>query len=113
LESSSCFLPSAGIDPCDELIQLSPSSCGGGFLVNGVGIMIGSMWRRTEEEAISRRTPRAKGRRTGPGVGWASQPRPILAWFGPGFLPSCFLHDSLFVCTCMWAFDVVSFTVKA
>jgi hypothetical protein len=39
LESSSCFLPSAGVDPCDELIELSPSSCGGGFLVNGVGRM--------------------------------------------------------------------------
>jgi hypothetical protein len=35
LESSSCFLNSAGVDPCDELIQLSPSSCGSGFLVNG------------------------------------------------------------------------------
>jgi hypothetical protein len=66
LESSSCFLPSAGVDPCDELIQLSPSSCGGGFLVNDVSRMIGSMWRRTEEEAINRRTPWAKGRRTGP-----------------------------------------------
>jgi hypothetical protein len=55
------FPPS--VDPCDELIQLSPSSCGGGFLGNGVGRMICSMWRRTEEEAINRRTPRAKGRR--------------------------------------------------
>jgi hypothetical protein len=54
LESSSCFLPSAGVDPCDELIQLFPSSCGGGFLVNGVCRMIGSMWRRTDEEAINR-----------------------------------------------------------
>jgi hypothetical protein len=61
LESSSCFLPSAGVDPCDELIQLSPSSCGDGFLVNGIGRLICSMWRRTEEEAINRRTPRAKG----------------------------------------------------
>jgi hypothetical protein len=40
LESFSYFLPSAGVDPCDELIQLSPSSCGGGFLVNGVGRMV-------------------------------------------------------------------------
>jgi hypothetical protein len=46
------------------------------------------------------------GARTGPGVGWAGS-----AQFGPGFLPSCFLRDPLFVCTCMWAFDVVSFTV--
>jgi hypothetical protein len=43
----------------------------------------------------------------------AVRPRPISAWFGPGFLPGCFLQDSWFVCTCMWAFDVVSFTVKA
>jgi hypothetical protein len=48
LESTSCFLPSAGVDPCDELIQHSPSSCGGGFLVNGVSRMICSMWRRME-----------------------------------------------------------------
>jgi hypothetical protein len=61
LESSSCFLPSAGVDPCDELIQLSPSSCGDDFLVNGVDRMIGSMWQPMEAEAINRRTPRAKG----------------------------------------------------
>jgi hypothetical protein len=54
---SSCFLPSASVD----LIQLSPSSCGGGFLVNGVGRIIFLMWRRTEEETINRRTPRVKG----------------------------------------------------
>jgi hypothetical protein len=54
LESSSCFLPSAGVDPCDELIQLSPSSCGGGVLVNGVSRMICSMWRPTAAEAINR-----------------------------------------------------------
>jgi hypothetical protein len=61
LESSFCFLPSAGVDPCDELIPLSPSSCGDSFLVNGIGRMICSMWRRPEEEATNRRTPRAKG----------------------------------------------------
>jgi hypothetical protein len=44
LDSSSCFLPSTSIDPCDEIIQLSPSSCGGGFLVNSVGRMIESEW---------------------------------------------------------------------
>jgi hypothetical protein len=88
LESSSCFLPSAGVDPCDELIQLSPSSCGGGVLVNGVGRMICSMWRRTKEEAINRRTPRAKGRQTGPGVGWAGRPRPVgLGPFRLGLAP--------------------------
>jgi hypothetical protein len=44
---------------------------------------------------------------------WAGRPRPFLGRFGPVFFPDCFSHDSLFVCTCMWAFDVVSFTVKA
>jgi hypothetical protein len=34
LESFSCFLPSADIDPCDELIYSHPSSCGSEFLVN-------------------------------------------------------------------------------
>jgi hypothetical protein len=43
----------------------------------------------------------------------AGRPRPISARFGPGFLPGCLSRDSLFVCTFMWAFDVVSFTVKA
>jgi hypothetical protein len=118
LESSSCFLPSVSVDPCDELIQLSPSSCGGGFLVNGVGRMICSMWQQTEEEAINRRTPREKGvpNRTRSGLGRsarADRPRPISARFGPSFLPDCFSRDPLFVYTCMWAFDVVSFTVKA
>jgi hypothetical protein len=32
----------------------SPSSCGGGFLLNGVGRMICSMWRRMEVETINR-----------------------------------------------------------
>jgi hypothetical protein len=58
---SSCFLLSADVDPCDEFIQLSPSSCGGGFLVNGVDRMICSMWRPTVAEAKNRQTPRAKG----------------------------------------------------
>jgi hypothetical protein len=84
LESSSCFLPSAGVDPCDELIQLSTSSCGGGFLVNGVSRLICSMWQRMEEETINRRTPRAKGEpnRAWSGLGWsaqASRPRLVSA----------------------------------
>jgi hypothetical protein len=113
LESSSCFLPFVGIDPCDELIQLSPSSCGGGFLVNGVGRMICSMWRHTSVEAINRRTPRTKGvtnlaKRPLGRSEQAGRPRPFLGRFGPVFLPCCFPHDSLFVYTCMWAFDVVS-----
>jgi hypothetical protein len=53
--------------------------------VNGVGRMICSMWRLTAAEAINRQTPRAKGHRTGPGVGWAGRPRTA----GPGpFRPS-------------------------
>jgi hypothetical protein len=69
-------------------------------------------------EAINRQTPRAKGvvnranRPLGPSD-WADRPRPFLGWFRPMFLPGCFLHDSLYVCTCMWDFDVVSFKVKA
>jgi hypothetical protein len=52
--------------------------------VNGVGRMICSMWRRTEEEAINRRTPRAKGasNRARSGLGRSAQagrPRPISA----------------------------------
>jgi hypothetical protein len=43
----------------------------------------------------------------------AGRPRLISAQFGPGLLPSCFLRDSLFVCTCMRAFDVISFAAKA
>jgi hypothetical protein len=49
LESSSCFLLSAGVDPCDKLIQLSPSSCGDSFLVNDVGRMIGCGGHRRRE----------------------------------------------------------------
>jgi hypothetical protein len=85
LESSSCFLPSTGVDPCDEIIQLSPSFCCGGFLVNDVGRMICSMWRRTEEEAINRRTPRAKGGAE-PGPEWVGPVGPgrlAQAHFGP------------------------------
>jgi hypothetical protein len=43
----------------------------------------------------------------------AGRPRPVSTQFGPGLLPGCISHDSLFVCTCMWAFDIVSFAVKA
>jgi hypothetical protein len=86
--------------------------------VNGVGRMICSMWRPTAAEAINRRTPRAKGvaNRAKKPLGrsdWADRPRPFLGQFGPVFLPGCFLHDFLFVRTCMWDFDVVSFTVNA
>jgi hypothetical protein len=52
--------------------------------VNGAGRMICSMWRRMEEEAINRRTPRAKGapNRAWSGLGRSTQagrPRPISA----------------------------------
>jgi hypothetical protein len=60
LESSSCFLPSADVDPCDELIQLSPSSCDNGFLVNGVDRMIGCGGRRRRELLIDRGAIRSK-----------------------------------------------------
>jgi hypothetical protein len=89
----------------------------GGYLMNGW------MWRPAEAEAINREAPRAKGGRE-PGPKWAGpigpgrpaqadRPRPISARFGPVFLPGCFSRDLFFVCTCMWAFDVISFTVKA
>jgi hypothetical protein len=76
----------------------------------------GWMWWPTEAETIYRQAPRVKtGREPGrSGLGRLAQAghsRPISARFGPGLLPGCFLRDTLFVCTCMWAFDVVSFTV--
>jgi hypothetical protein len=76
----------------------------------------GWMWRAAEAETIYRQVTRAKGGRE-PGPEWAGpvgpgrRPKPISARFGPSFLPGCFSRDPLFVCTCMWAFDVVSFTV--
>jgi hypothetical protein len=86
--------------------------------MNGVGRMICSMrWSMAAEE-INRQTPRAKGiaNRAKRPLGRSEQagrPRPFLGRFGPVFLHGCVSHDSLFVCTCMWAFDVISFTVKA
>jgi hypothetical protein len=85
--------------------------------------MNGWMWRPAEAETIYKQAPRAKGGRE-PGPEWAGpvgpgrsaqagRPRPNSARFGPGFLPGCFSRDPLFVCTWLWAFDVVSFTVKA
>jgi hypothetical protein len=91
---------------------LSPS-CGGSFLVNDVGRTICSMWRQTEEQAINRRTPRVKGapNRARSGLGRSSQAHfgPVRPRFPPRLLPC----DPLFVCTCIWDFVVVSFTVKA
>jgi hypothetical protein len=85
--------------------------------------MNGWMWRPAEAETIYKQAPRAKGG-CEPGPEWAGpvgpgrsaqagRPRPNSARFGPGFLPGCFSRDPLFVCTWLWAFDVVSFTVKA
>jgi hypothetical protein len=93
LESSSCFLPSAGVDPCDELIKLSPSSCGGSFLVNGAGRMIGCGGRRTRKLQIDQEGAMSKG---GPNhhrksLAWSEQAgrlRPFLGRFGPIFLPA-------------------------
>jgi hypothetical protein len=73
----------------------------------------GWMWRPAEPETIYRQAPRAKRGRE-PGPEWAGPVGPgrlSQAHFGPGFLPGCFSCDPLFVCTCMWAFNVVSFTV--
>jgi hypothetical protein len=74
------------------------------------------MWRPAVAKTIYRQTPRAKAgaNRAWRGLGRLAQvshPRPISAQFGPGLLPGCFSRDPLFVCTCMWVFDVVSFTV--
>jgi hypothetical protein len=69
------FIPSTGVDPCNKLIQLSPSSYGGGFLVNGVGRMVGSGSRRrrkllidrggamSTEEGLCQRGPRTEAKR--------------------------------------------------
>jgi hypothetical protein len=77
--------------------------------------MDGWMWWPAEAEKMYRQAPRAKRERE-PSPEWAGpvgpgRPRPISARFGPGLLPGCFSRDPLFVCTCMWAFDVVSFMV--
>jgi hypothetical protein len=87
------FLPSACVDPCDELIQLSPSSCGGGFLVNGVGRMIGCGGHRRRELLIDWGATRSKGgpNRHKNGLGrsnQAGQPGPFLGRFGPVLLPA-------------------------
>jgi hypothetical protein len=82
----------------------------------GSSLINGWIWRPVEAEAINRQAPRAKGGRE-PGPEWAGPGgpgRPAQAHFGPvrsWFPPGCFSRDLLFVCTCMWAFDVVSFMV--
>jgi hypothetical protein len=97
----------------EAMFATSPSSCGSGFLVIRSGRIVGSMWRPTVVEAINRWTPRAKGasNRAQSGLGRSAQACSSPVW--PRFLPGCFSRDSLFVCTCIWAFDVVSFMVKA
>jgi hypothetical protein len=98
--------PSAGVDPCDKLIELSPSSCGGGFLVNGVSRMIGCGGHRMSDLLIDRGATRFKG---GPnlqknGLGrsdQASRPRPFLGRFRRVRLPAAhldILHLSPFIC---------------
>jgi hypothetical protein len=69
-------------------------------------LMNGWMWRPAEVEAINRQAPRAKGGAE-PGPEWARPvgPGPFRPGSAPVFLLGCFLHDSLFVCICMWAFD--------
>jgi hypothetical protein len=76
--------------------QLSPSSCGGGFLVNGVGRMIGCSSRRRRELLIDGGATRLKGgpnRHKNP-LGrsdWAGRSMPFLGRFGPVFLPTAHL----------------------
>jgi hypothetical protein len=79
--------------------------------------MNGWMWRLAEAEAINRQALGQKGdaNRARIRLGQPSQvdrPRPNSARFGPGFLPGCFSRDPLFVCTCMWTFDVVSLRLR-
>jgi hypothetical protein len=77
----------------------------------------GWMWRPAEAETIYRQAPRAKGARTGPGVGWASRPRPAGSGpFWPGSAPvSSPVASRVIPYLCalaLWDFDVVSFTVN-
>jgi hypothetical protein len=53
----------------------------------GDSLMNGRIGRPVEAEAINRRAPKAKGARTGPEIGQADRPRPVLARFGPVSLP--------------------------
>jgi hypothetical protein len=79
--------PSTGVDPCDELIQLSPSSCGDDFLVIGGSRMIGSMWRQMRELQIDRDGARSKAGRTRPETPWAGLNGPASSgsfWAGLG-----------------------------
>jgi hypothetical protein len=56
--------------------------------MNNVGRMIGSMWRRTEEEAINRRKSREKGALNRARNGRAGRPRPAGSGpFQPGSAP--------------------------
>jgi hypothetical protein len=88
LESSSFFLPSAGVDPCDELILLSPSSCGGDFLVNGRRWK-DWMWRPSEAGATDRPKEGLSqmGLQTEAKRAWAGRHGPAvlgLFWLGSG-----------------------------
>jgi hypothetical protein len=79
--------------------------------------MDGCGGRRRQRQFIDKHLgQKGDANRARSGLGRSAQAgllRPISARFGLGFLPGCFSRDSLFVCTCMWAFDIVSFMVKA
>jgi hypothetical protein len=83
------FIPSTGVDPCNELIQLSPSSYGGGFLVNGVGRMVGSGSRRRRKLLKNRGGAMSKGAANRGKKGLGRSDRPVSpACFQPGSGPS-------------------------
>jgi hypothetical protein len=92
------------------LIQLSSSSCGGGFLVNGIGRMIGSSGHRRRELLKDRGATRSKGgsNRNKKPLGRserAGRPRPFLGRFGSVFLPAAHLHFldlALLICVIFW-----------
>jgi hypothetical protein len=96
LESSSCFLPSTGVDPCNELIQLFPSLCGGSFLVIGGGRMIGCGGRQMRELQIDQKGLGQRAGRTATGSTWAgpngpADPGPFWDGSGPSSSPRLIL----------------------
>jgi hypothetical protein len=108
LESTSCFLPSARVDPCDELFQLSPSSCSGSFLVNGVSRMVGYGGHQRRELLTDRGATRSKGGPNHHRTPWADLTRsagPGPFWVGSG--PSS--SPQLIFTFCTWPPSFVSF----
>jgi hypothetical protein len=76
--------------------QLSPSSCGGGFLVNGIGRMIGCSGRRRRELLIDGGATRSKGGPNRHKTPWADPtgpagPCPFWVGSGPSSSPRLIL----------------------